>query len=207
MVYGKNEITEKNMKKKFAYIVSILIILSLVACGSAEPTMSPEDASNTAIANAWVAVTQTQAALPTATPVPPTFTPEPTATLFPTLPPPTLAPATVAVPTTAACDQIPSLEPKGTLVNVEFQNKAQGQANLAFGMISPNDKGECVTYSFGIGWGDVVPTKVLAGCYWGYAWITGDDTSVAKSGDLVLCVTDPGRVYHIVITKEQVNFK
>jgi hypothetical protein len=74
------------MKKKFLYIVSILLIVILAACGTAEPTMSADDIADTAIADAWLAVTLTQAALPTATSVPPTFTPEPTVTPFPTLP-------------------------------------------------------------------------------------------------------------------------
>ncbi|MBE0681228.1 MAG: hypothetical protein IH589_04880, partial [Anaerolineales bacterium] len=57
------------MNKKYNYLISTLIILALAACGSAEPTMSAEDLANTAVANAWISITQTQAALPTATPV------------------------------------------------------------------------------------------------------------------------------------------
>lgn len=199
------------MKKKYLYIVSTLIIITLAACGSTEPTMSAEDLANTAVADAWIAITQTQAALPTATPVPPTFTPEPTATLAPTLLPlPTLAPATAAVaaaPTTDTCNQIPQLEPKGAVTNVEFTNASQGQVNLSFGMNAPNDKGECYTYSFGLGRGDVVPAKVLAGCYWGYAWITGDEPSVARTGGTILCLTDSNLTYHVTVTKETIVLK
>ncbi len=70
------------MKQKFLLALSILSILALSACGGAEatPELSPEDTAATAMAAAWVAITQTAAALPTNTPVPPTFTPQPTNT-------------------------------------------------------------------------------------------------------------------------------
>ena len=121
--------------------------------------------------------------------------PEPTLTPLPTLPPlSTLPPVTLAAGSTAdPCNQVAPAEPKGTLINVELKNESQGQANLAFGMNTPNDKGECVTYSFGLGKGNVIAAKVLAGCYWGYAWITGDEPSVARTGDLILCLTDTNR--------------
>ncbi len=196
------------MKKKFLYIVSVVLITSLVACGSAEPTMSAEDIANTAVADAWIAITQTQAALPTATLVPPTNTPEPTATLQPILPTlPPLIQATVAAPTTDTCNQVPVEKPQGNLTNVEFRNQSQGQANLSFGMSVPNDKGECFTYSFSLRMGDEVPAKVLAGCYWGYAWINADDPSNARTGDTILCLTDPNATYHVIITKETISLK
>lgn len=93
------------------------------------------------------------------------------------------------------------------MVNVEFKNESGGQVNLSFGMNSPNNKDECVTYSFGLGKGDMVAAKVLAACYWGYAWITGDEPSVARTGDLILCLTDTSLIYHVVITKERIEFK
>ncbi len=196
------------MKKKFLTIFSILIILTLAACGSAEPTMSAEDLASTAVANAWIAITQTQAALPTATPIPPTNTPEPTPTLFPTLPPlPTLAPATVAGPTVDVCNQIPVPKPKGPVTTVEIRNQSQGQANFSFGMNTPNAQGECFTYSFSLGMGDTVTAQVLTGCYWGFAWINAKEPSNASSGDSILCLPDSLPTYHVVITKETITLK
>ena len=197
------------MKQKLFVTMSILIILTFSACGgSAEPTVSPQDQAATAVAEAWLVITQTQAALPTSTPIPPTNTPAPTFTFIPTLAPI----ATIAVGSTptqqSECDQIPVAEPKGTLVSVEFYNESQGSANFAFGMNSPNDNGECFTYSFIIGNNDVVPAKVLAGCYWGYAWITsGQETSVARSADVLMCMKDTAVIYKVKITKETVNFR
>lgn len=198
------------MQRKFLLIISILMILILSACGA--PTQNPEDQASTAVAQAWAMVTLTQAAMPSPTPIPPTFTPAPTDTplppptvaLLPTLPPATIA---VAATPTEQCNQIPTDKPKGHLVTVEFKNTSQGSANLAFGMNTPNDKGECFTYSFSIGSGNDLTAKVLAGCYWGYAWITGAETSVAKSGDKIYCLTDTSATYHIVITKETIDSK
>jgi hypothetical protein len=201
----------ENMKKKFLITISILAILALSACGGGEatPEISAEDLAATSVAQAWLVITQTAAALPTNTPIPPTFTPQPTNTPAPLAILPTLPPATVAVVATptSACNQIPQPEPKGALVNVEFYNESGGSANLAFGMNVPNDKGECYTYSYSLGNNAEYPTKVLAGCYWGYAWISGGETSVARSGDVIMCLTDPNVIYKIKITKESINFR
>lgn len=195
------------MHKKIKPHIFLLLTVILAACGPSTPELSAEDISNTAVAEAWLVVTQTQAAMPTSTPVLPTSTPEPTATLAPTLALPTLPPATIAVAATATpeCNQAPTTDTKGAQVNVEIKNESEGQVNLAFGMNNPNDKGECFTYSFGIGRGDIYTAKVLTGCYWGYAWISGSEPSVARTGGDILCLTDPNATYRITITKETIK--
>ena len=204
------------MKQKFLLTISILLIFILSACGGgteAAPTLSADAIAQTAVVEAWLVITQTAAAMPTATPIPPTNTPEPTFTaqptiaLLPTLPPSSGGALVTPTSSTDPCNQIPVAEPKGALVTVEIENISQGSANLAFGMTVPNDKAECFTYSFQIGRGDVMTTKVLAGCYWGYAWITGEDTSVAKSGDRIMCMTDTAFIYHVNVADETVKFK
>ena len=163
------------MKQKLLITISILIILTFSGCGSAEPTLSPADQAATALAEAWIFITQTQAALPTSTLIPATSTPEPTLTFLPTIPIlATIPAATIAsAPTQSDCDQVPPVKPQGAQVNVDFTNTSDGQVNLSFGMNTPNDKKECVTYSFSLGsGGGVLDASVLAGCYWGYAWIT-----------------------------------
>lgn len=198
------------MKRNYLFTLFILVMLVISACGGSEaPTLSPQDQASTAVAEAWLFITQTQAALPTSTPLPPTLTPEPTFTFAPTLPILATIPAAVtAVPTQDVCNQVPPLKPQGVQVNVDFTNLSQGQVNLSLGMNSPNDKKECVTYSFSLGAGrGIVEARILAGCYWGYAWITGNEPSVARTGGILLCMTDTSGVYHIVITKETINFK
>ena len=66
------------MNKKFLYVASILIILTLTACGSATPTLSTKDIQNTAIAAAWTDIAMTNSALSTATTTPILQTPTPT---------------------------------------------------------------------------------------------------------------------------------
>jgi hypothetical protein len=73
-------------------------------------------------------------------------------------------------------------------------------------MNSANDKNECFSYSLSLGRYDVYTGKVLAGCYWGIAWITGDEPSVARSGDL-MCLSDPAAIYKVKITQETFTFK
>lgn len=202
------------MKQIFLIPISILAILALSACGGAEaatPEISAEDIAATSVAQAWLVITQTAAAMPTVTPIPPTFTPQPTNTAAPTLgllpTQQSAAPAGVVATATPECNQIPAPKPQGNQVTVEFYNESQGNVNLAYGMMSPNDKGECYTYSFTLGIDATSSNKVLAGCYWGYAWITASETSVARSGDRVMCLTDTAVVYKVVITKERVDFK
>ncbi len=196
------------MKKKYLLALSILIIMIISACGPApEPTLAAEDIASTAVANAWIAITQTQAAIPTstATLVPtPTYTPLPTFTLLPTLPPATLAVDNPAVATQDPCNQPPPEKPKGATVKVKFVNKSEGVINLSFGMNSPNAQKECVTYSFTLDVFDEPVVTVLAGCYWGYAWITGKVPSVARTGSTIICVSDPSKTPPIWINKEAI---
>ncbi len=200
------------MKKKYPPILSIVIIIIIIsACGPAPtPTLTAEEISNTAVANAWISITQTQAAMPTATatstPLPPTQTPLPTFTFLPTLPPATVLVNDPAIATQDPCNQPPVEKPKGDLVKVKFVNKSEGVATLAFGMNTPNDEKECFTYSYTLGAFDETVVTVLAGCYWGYAWITGKKPSVAKTGSTILCVTDPNKTPPIWITKETIYF-
>ena len=195
------------MKRKSIFVISILVIAALTACGpEPTPTLSVEDAQNTAIAAAWAALTQTQAAMPTATetPIPPTptltFTPPPTFTPFPTVVPATLPDTSATDP----CNEPPPAEPKGKLVKVMFLNKSDSTVNLSFGMTKENDQKECGTYSFTIGRYEEPEVTVLAGCYWGWGWVL-DPPSIAKTPD-VLCVTDTSKTTSIWITSEVISF-
>ncbi|HEY2981409.1 MAG TPA: hypothetical protein VGJ22_09535 [Anaerolineales bacterium] len=168
------------MKKSLLRYVGVLMLVLISACGPApEPTLSAEDFASTALANAYTQVAMTQAAIPTATPIPPTLTP--TFTPLPTSPPlPTSVPVT-ATAMTDPCEGVPPVEPQGDTGRVKLVNKSKGQVNLSFGMYQANSLGECGTYSFSLGIFDAPTVTVLAGCYWGYAWITGNAPSIAKT--------------------------
>jgi hypothetical protein len=196
------------MQRKLMSVISVLVIAVLSACGpEPTPTMSVADIQGTAIADAWIALTQTQAAIPTATqtPIPPTptltFTPPPTIALVPTLVPATLPDTTAVDP----CNDVPPSDPKGTVVKVKFLNKSNGVATLSFGMAKENSLKECGTYSYTIGQYEEPVVEVLAGCYWGYAWIDGKVPSTAKTTDY-LCVTDTTKTTSIWINAEVINF-
>jgi len=80
---------------KHIWIVFTIVALALTACGpEPEPTMSPADVQGTAMAAAITMVAETQAAIPTATPIPPTE--PPTATPLPTN---TVPPLSLETPT------------------------------------------------------------------------------------------------------------
>jgi hypothetical protein len=157
------------------------------------------------MAVAWTDIALTQAAIPTNTLPPPTSTPAPTFTPFPTLPPlPTAGPAATA--TSDTCDQPPPTEPRGATVQVNFKNKSGGILNLGFGMQTPNSLGECGTYNFSLGQFESPTVRVLAGCYWGYAWISGDKPSTAQTINN-LCMDDSSAVYTVTIGTEVIEFK
>lgn len=186
------------------------MIFALAACGSsATPTMSMADAANTAAAAAWIAVTQTVAAMPTATetPVPPTPLPSPTsiptiAFVLPTVAVPTLPAATAANP----CNDPPPAKPKGTTVKVKLNNQSGGSVNLSLGMTDPNDQGECGTYGFSLSKYDAPVVTILAGCYWGYGWVTGDKPSTTQTAN-IMCLTDTTKTVTIAIGPETLGLQ
>lgn len=205
------------MKNRLTYIFCISIILTLSACGTAPaaestPALSAADIQSTAVADAWAAVTLTQAAIPTSTP---TLTPMPTETatatfvVVPTMPliqAPTLAlAAPTEDPASDPCNNPPPVKPKGATVQVRFMNRSEGRVQfISFGMNQPNDQGECGTYNFSLAKLETIAVTVLSGCYWAYASIE-DPRSTAKNPQ-ALCVTDSTKAVAIWITKEVINF-
>ena len=67
------------MKRNVLIIGAVLILLVSACAPQAAPTANPADIQHTAEAGAFTVVAETQAAIPTSTPVPPTDTPAPTA--------------------------------------------------------------------------------------------------------------------------------
>ncbi len=193
------------MKRKVLITISMLIILTLTACGGGPaptPTLDLTAVQNDALTQAWVVVTMTQAALPTntATPIPPSPTPFPTFSALPTLAP---VVATAVPPTNPAdvCNQVPPQKPLGAVVPVQFVNKSGGQVNLSFGMNTPNDQGECVTYSFSLGTTQTLQATVLAGCYWGYGWVSKNPPTTSRTPSLI-CLNDPSKVPPVWVEAE-----
>ena len=203
------------MKSKIKYVVTILMITILSACGPAPtPTMSPADVQGTAVAAAWTVVALTQEAIPTATPIPPTETPSPTPLpTFTPLPQPTVefptqsafgAPANPPAggPTADPCNAPISKDAAGHKIKVDLYNKSSGTATLSL-YLSKTEFGECGIYSFVLDKGHHT-VDLLEGCYWAGAFITGPKHTSKAFGPF--CITDPSHKWTVTIKDEVIGF-
>jgi len=149
------------------------------ACGAEPvPTVNPVDVQNTAVAAAFTMVAQTQAAIPTATPLPPTEAPTqtPLATNTP-LPLPTLevtlTPVAVAnTPGGDPCDSLTKTltapDGKPTIIRIANETKVAVTVSL---YLNKTAFGECGYRSYKLGKNDdVVITDLVYGCYSLWAW-------------------------------------
>lgn len=182
---------ENYMKNKLFLVLTVLAVF-LAACGGqpAEPTLSPEQVQGTAISAAFTMVAQTQAAVPTNTPLPPTETPSPTP--LPTFTPPAtpttdfaLLPTATQAATTGGADNC--LHPlnvaeAGPQSNVRFENDSGGtQVTLSLNLAT-NLHGQCGTLVYTLGKNEKLTVSLPKGEYFAYAWIVykNGDTSTAS---------------------------
>jgi hypothetical protein len=152
-------------------IVALATLIS--ACGAgATPTVNPVDVQNTAIAAAFTMVAETQAAIPTATPVPPTDTPSPTP-----LPTDTLIPSPTLEVTLAPTQQpagntnndpcnapLPSA-PDGKPTTIKLVNQTKGPV-VASLYLNLTPFGVCGYRGYNLAKGGAVTiTDLPQGCY------------------------------------------
>lgn len=192
----------KPKMKKLIYL-SMLAAALLTACGpKATPTVNPADVQATAFAAASTMVAQTQAAIPTATPFPPTETPSPT--LPPTNTPP--APPTSSIPTLAiAPTQGANADNCGPLINmaeagpkrpVLVQNQTEGSILLSLNLSKQADFGQCGAMTLNLAKGGSSLIEIPSGNWWAYAWITLKNSARTSSGSFYvqLANTDKQRL-------------
>ena len=130
------------MKNLFIFTLLLMVTLIISACGAraaqATPTVNAVDIQNTVIAAALTVVAETQAALPTATPPPPTatFTDTPAATS--TLPPlPSLESTFTSVPSGNSGGDDPCInqalpaELQGKTVKIRIHNSTKATLALS----------------------------------------------------------------------------
>jgi hypothetical protein len=167
----------------FKKIIPILLALTvaLEACTPAVPavpTMAPADVQNTAVAAAWAIITMTQAAMPTATPIPPTETPSPTP--LPTFTPPpvidTIPPLVLPSPTSAPsdpnnCNRSLNMGEAGPKKNVRIENETKSQVNLSLNLYQPNPFGQCGSVSYAIKGGEKRKIGIPTGYWYAYSWV------------------------------------
>jgi hypothetical protein len=200
-------------------ITFAILTLVLTACGpTPEPTMSPADVQGTAMAAAMTMVAETQAAIPTATSIPPTEAP--TATPFPTntVPPldilqPTQSIATQPINilptnTTAAsvggsdpCNQpLTAWDGESARVRIVNNTKPKGHVVIALGFTT-TAFGQCgiISASFD----NVTTINVPVGTFWASAFIDGKQDFKAFGGDTI---TRPGN-YSLWVENDRIILK
>ena len=178
--------------KRRLLILGTILSLALSACGGepAAPTLSSADVGATAQAAAFTMIAETQAAIPTDTPLPPTATftltplPTETPTSTPTVDPAiptatfTLAPQSSA-PTQDNCNQpltawtVPTIK-----IIVKNETQPKGEITLALSVKTAN--GEC-------GYLPVYGGSVSGpeGYYGAFAWVKGKKEFTVSGGFLL----------------------
>jgi hypothetical protein len=166
------------LKKILPILLALTILLS--ACGAqGTPTMAPADVQNTAVAAAWTVVAMTQAAIPTATQIPPTETPSPTPLPTFTAEPlivPTLEP--IILPTNTSlpadpnnCNKPLDMGAAGPTKNVRIENENKSQVNLSLFLYTPNEFGQCGYISYVVNKNEKRRIEIPSGYWSASAWV------------------------------------
>lgn len=188
---------------KFLPVILILVVI-LSACGAEPvPTMSPADVQSTAVAAAFTVVAQTEEAIPTATPLPPTETP--TNTPLPTntpvaLPTQEVTPTTAAAATTSSssgtdpcANRVLSWSPEGQETTIRILNSTAAEVTVSLYLNETPGKGECGYRSYVLGKNsDVVITDLVQGCYNLWAWSTPSSKVRVNAGGGG-CINNPDK--------------
>jgi hypothetical protein len=172
------------MDMKYSWILTLVLMLTLTltACGAeaeAIPTINPMDLQGTVAAEAFTMIAETQAAIPTATPVPPTDTP--TNTPLPTdtpLPAPSSGVGTFTpIPNSSSGGGDPCINQplpptlKGETVKIRINNSTK--ATLAFSIYLSQTTPEVVcgyrTYTIAPQ-ESLVINNLVEGCFTLWAW-------------------------------------
>jgi len=198
---------------KRSMIIFAIIALALTACGpAAEPTMNPADVQGTAMAVAMTMVAETQAAIPTATTIPPTeipsATPFPTNTLAPlSLASPTqpigVLPTNTTIPSVGSND--PCLQPltswDGESAKLILQNNTKPKGHVVLALGFTTNMGQCGILS--ASFDGPASLTVPIGSFWASAFVDGKNDFKVFGGDVI---TRPGN-YSLWIENERIILK
>ena len=170
------------MKQK-VLTLSVLLALLISACApKAGPTMDPVDVQHTAEAAAFTMVAQTQATIPSATPLPPTEIPTQTPAITDTpiaLPTQGSPVATIAsgnagngAATVDPCsNRVLAANPKGKPTTIRIVNTTRATVNVSLYLNETAGAGECGYRGYTLAkLNDVVITDLVQGCYSLWAW-------------------------------------
>lgn len=207
---------EMMLMKRLKIVTTIIVILITACAPQATPTINPVDVQNTAIAGAFTLVAETQAAIPTETPLPPTEaptqTPQSTNTSLATVTPAgtatTPTPAVVAASTSTAggdyCQtRILSWSPKGRPANIHIINTTRAAITVSLYLNETADHFECGYRVYEIGSrSDVFITDLVQGCYTLWAFNNDQRTPVNAFGSG--CINNPDK-WTIEISQDRVK--
>lgn len=185
------------MKQTIKIISILLAAVMLAACGAeATPTMSVADVQSTAVAAAFTIVAQTQAAIPTATPLPPTETP--TQTPLPTNTAaalPTLAVTLTNTPASAGGDPCATRvlgAPLGRDTRILIDNTTRYPVQVSLYLNETESHNECGYRGYTLGKNaSVLITDLVYGCYNIWAWSTDPSHSFQAAG--YGCINNPDK--------------
>lgn len=190
--------------------ISIIMTMLISACGAeVTPTINPVDVQNTAVAAAFTLVAETQAAIPTATPLPPTETA--TQTPLPTNTPltlPTLAATfTPMAASTAGGDpcltRILSWSPKGREAKIRLVNTTKANITVSIYLNETPDHFECGYRVYNIASrGDLFITDLVQGCY--NVWAFNDDQKTPVNAFGFGCINNSDK-WTIEISQDSVK--
>jgi hypothetical protein len=188
------------MKRFFTFTVVMVIMIITTACGApAAPTMNAADVQSTAVAAAFTMVAQTQAAIPTATPLPPTE--PPTQTPLPTNTPLALPTLEVTATTAPASNSSGNVDPcatrvlapeKGRETVIRVWNSTKVTITVSMYLNETEAHGECGYRSFTLSKNnDIVFTDLVQGCYNLWAW--SDDPKGKFNSSGFGCINNPDK--------------
>src|SRR5512146_283336 len=203
--------------KHFSTLIAITLIAVIIsACGAkAPPTANPVDIANTAQAAAFTMIAQTQAAIPTNTPPPPTETPtqvpSPTNTVEAALSPiaPILALPASPTPQPASGDPCNTriLSPKkGKETVIRVWNSTKVSVRVSMYLNETKGAGECGWRSFDLTKNnDVVYSDLVQGCYNLWAWSLDSKKKFQVATDGANCINNPDK-WTFIITEAIIKF-
>jgi hypothetical protein len=183
----------------------LVLTLIISACGGASqatPTANLVDLQSTMLAAASTLVAETQAAIPTATPLPPTAIPTDTPAFTATLPiMPTLgatftpSPAGNSIGNDPCINNVLPASLTGNTIKIRVDNPTKGTINLTVYLQSGNPQGVCGYrgYTLTAG-GSLVINDLVEGCYSLWAWNPDPkDYFMVTNGTSCLMVPVAGR--------------
>ncbi len=166
--------------RRFSILTHALVVTLIIsACGAkTTPTINPVDLESTMAAAASTLVAETEAAIPTATPLPPTATltntPEPTNTFLPL---PTLGETFTPIPGGNSNAGDPCINTKlpdsltGQTIKIRIDNPTKGTINLNVTLQPGNPQGVCGYRIYTLPAGQsLVINDLVEGCYSLWAW-------------------------------------